>query len=149
MTLNGSFDIAAQGVTVSSMRLNAHAANVANTATPYYQRKIPVVAEASNVSFQGVMSDMRNGIFHTGVTLNNGSGVSYVGNVPDPTPGKRMYMPGHPQADKNGYITLSNVNVMSDMADATLASKAYEANLSVLGMVKQLANRAMEIGRGQ
>ncbi len=148
MSLNSSFDIAAQGIGASAKRIQTHAANVANTSTPYYVRRIPVVAESGVVSFQGVLADMRNGMFHTGLSLNN-SGVTFEGNVADPTPGKRVYMPSHPQADKDGYIVLSNVNVISDIADATVASKIYEANLSVIGIVKQMANRAMEIGRGQ
>ncbi len=70
------------------------------------------------------------------------------GVVNDPTPGKRMYEPGHPQADKDGYVTLSNVNPMSDMADATAASRLYEANLAVLSIVKSMETKALDIGRG-
>lgn len=146
MTLSNSFDIAAQGIEVSALRIQAHSANVANTGTPYYVRKIPVISETSNVTFQGILADLRRGIFHTGLSMGT-SGVAFEGNVGDPTPGKRVYQPGHPQADKDGYITLSNVNIISDVADATVASKIYEANLSVIGIVKQLANRALEIGR--
>jgi flagellar basal-body rod protein FlgC len=148
MTLNSSMDIAAQGIEASAKRLEAYSANVANTGTPYYSRKIPVIAENSNVTFQGMLSDMRGGVFRTGISASN-SGVQFVGNVEDPTPGERVYQPGHPQADKDGYITMSNVNVVTDIADATVASKIYEANLSVLSIVKQMATRAMEIGRGQ
>jgi flagellar basal-body rod protein FlgC len=148
MTLANSMDVAAQGIEVSAMRIQAHSSNVANAGTPYYIRKVPVISESNAVTFQGILADMRNGIFHTGLTLNN-SGVMFDGNASDPTPGKRTYSPGHPQADKDGYITMSNVNVLSDIADATVASKLYEANISVIGIVKQLANKAMEIGRGQ
>lgn len=148
MTLTNAFDIAAQGIDISALRIQAHSANVANANTPYYVRKIPVISESNAVTFQGVLADLRQGIFHTGLTLNN-SGVVYEGNVGDPTPGKRVYSPGHPQADKDGYIRMSNVNIVSDIADATVASKIYEANLSVIGIVKQMANRALEIGRGQ
>lgn len=147
MTLNSSFDIAAQGLDVSARRIQAHSANVANTSTPYYVRKIPVIRESNSITFQGVLADLRQGIFHTGLTLNN-SGVAYEGAVGDPTPGKRVYAPGHPQADKDGYIVMSNVNVISDIADATVASKIYEANLSVIGIVKQMATKAVDIGRG-
>jgi flagellar basal-body rod protein FlgC len=148
MTLTSAFDVAAQGIEVSALRIQTHSANVANTNTPYYVRKIPVISEANTITFQGVLADMRNGVFHTGLIANS-SGVTFEGNVGDPTPGKRVYAPGHPQADKDGYVTMSNVNVISDIADATVASKVYEANLSVIGIVKQMANRAMEIGRGQ
>ncbi len=148
MTLADSFDVAAQGIEVSTQRIKAYSANVANAGTPYYVRKIPVVTESNTVSFQGVLADMRQGIFHTGLSLNN-SGVVYQGDVADPTPGKKVYAPGHPQADKDGYITTSNVNVLSDIADSTMASRMYEANLSVLDIVKQMETRALDIGKSQ
>lgn len=146
MTLSSSFDLAAEGIEVSALRIQTHSSNVANAGTPYYVRKIPVISETSTVTFQGILSDLRKGVFQTGLTMGAG-GVTFEGNAPDPTPGKRIYQPGHPQADKDGYITLSNVSIISDIADATVASKLYEANLSVLGIVKQMANRALEIGR--
>lgn len=148
MTLTNAFDIAAQGIETSAQRIQTHAANVANTGTPYYVRKIPVIRETNSITFQGVLANMRQGIFQTGLSFNN-SGVTFEGNIADPTPGKRVYSPGHPQADKDGYVTMSNVNVISDIADATVASKIYEANLSVIGVIKQMTNRALELGRAQ
>ena len=50
-------------------------------------------------------------------------------------------------ADKNGYVRQSNVDPMIEMADAMMASRAYEANLAVAGMVKAMAQRAAEIGK--
>jgi flagellar basal-body rod protein FlgC len=149
MTLLNAFDITAQGINVCSKRLQAHATNVANAGTPFYVRKVPVLREGSSVSFQGVLGNVENGVFQTGLTMSNANGVQYEGDALDPTPGKKMYAPGHPQADKEGYITLSNVNVIADIADSNMASKIYEANLSVIGITKQLTNKALEIGRQQ
>ena len=56
-------------------------------------------------------------------------------------------MPGHPDADANGYIRSSNVNAMVDMADAVMAQRAYEANLAVINITKAMASRATEIGK--
>ncbi|MCA9788675.1 MAG: flagellar basal body rod protein FlgC [Cyanobacteria bacterium HKST-UBA06] len=147
MTLLQSFNIAKSGLDTASTRLTNHSTNIANAATPYYKRKIPVVSESNMVSFQGVLEDMRNNLFRTGLTFQS-NGASYEGFVEDPTPGQKVYQPGHPQADENGYITLSNVNVVNDMADAIMASKLYEANLSVVSITRQMANKALEIGRG-
>ncbi len=146
MTLLSSFNVAVEGLDVCSRRIQTSSENVANTGTPYYVRKIPIISSTDNVTFQGVLSDLKQGVFHTGLSMMT-NGVEFDGNALDPTPGKRVYAPGHPQADKDGYITLSNVNVVSDMADATMASRLYEANLSVIGVVKQMANRALEIGK--
>lgn len=146
MTLSSSFEISSQGLSAQSQRMKIHANNVANINTPHYIRKIPVLAENYAMSFNDILSTMRNGVINTGISYGPG-GVTLAGVVNDPTPGKRIYEPGHPEADKDGYVTVSNVNVMTDMADAMNTSRLYEANLAVVGVVKNMANRALEIGR--
>ena len=74
-------------------------------------------------------------------------GVVFTGVVEDPTLGERIYRPGHPDADANGYIRSSNVNAMVDMADAIMAQRAYEANLAVVNITRTMASRAVEIGK--
>lgn len=147
MTLSSSFEISAEGLTAQASRIKIHANNIANVNTPYYVRKIPVLAENYQMSFENIIGNMRKGIINAGVSYGPGGAVM-AGTVADPTPGKRIYEPGHPQADKDGYVTLSNVNPMTDMADAMSSSRLYEANLAVVGIVKNMANKALEIGRG-
>lgn len=147
MTLTSAFDISSAGLTAHSARMKIHANNIANINTPGYVRKIPVLAENYQMGFDEIISQLRNGVISTGISYGPG-GVTMAGIVADPTPGKRIYQPGHPQADKDGYVTLSNVNVMTDMADAMSTSRLYEANLAVVSLVKSMANRALEIGRG-
>ena len=74
-------------------------------------------------------------------------GVNFDGIIEDPTPGAKIYKPGHPDADENGYIRTSNTNVMVDITDAHLAQRAYEASLSVMTISKAMAVSALEIGR--
>ena len=148
MSLNGAFSIASSGLQMTSLRVKTHTQNVANTSTPYYLRKVAVIHEQDGLMLQGVMNNNNQGIYQSQASL-NGGGVALTGISLDHTPGKRLYEPGHPQADKDGYITLSNVNVVSEMADSIVASRLYEANLAVVGIVKQMATRALEIGRGQ
>ena len=74
-------------------------------------------------------------------------GVTFSGVVEDPTMGEKIYRPGHPDADENGYIRASNVNPMVDMADAIMAQRAYEANLALVNITKSMALKAIEIGR--
>jgi flagellar basal-body rod protein FlgC len=147
MTLSSSFEISSAGLTTQSERMKVHANNIANTNTPYYVRKIPIIVENNQVSFENIIADMRQGVIHAGLSY-GASGSLMSGVTVDPTPGKKIYEPGHPQADKHGYVTLSNVNPMTDMADAMNTSRLYEANLAVVGIVKNMANKAMEIGRG-
>ena len=122
---------------------------MANVGTPYFKRRIPVLTEGGELTFNDMMSTMqRDGVLSMGVAASP-SGVTMDGGIEDPTEGQKIYQPSHPQADKNGLVTLSNTDPMSDMAGATIASRMYEANLSVISVVKQMANKALEIGRGQ
>lgn len=146
MTLSNSFEISSEGLSTQASRMKIHANNIANVNTPNYVRKIPVLAENYQMAFEDILSNMRNGVINTGISYGPG-GVTMAGVVGDPTPGKRIYEPGHPNADKDGYVTMSNVNVMSDMADAMNTSRLYEANLAVVGIVKNMATRAMDISR--
>ncbi len=62
-------------------------------------------------------------------------------------PFEQMYDPFHPDADANGYVTLPNVNVMEEMGDMVAATRAYEANLSVVNSAKEMFMKALEIGK--
>lgn len=74
-------------------------------------------------------------------------GVSLSAVAEDPDKGERIYKPGHPDADENGYIRASNVNPMVEMADAILAQRAYEANLALVNVTRAMAVKALDIGR--
>ena len=90
---------------------------------------------------------MKNDTFGVGTLPYLQGGVVFNGVVEDPTMGERIYRPGHPDADANGYIRSSNVNAMVDMADAVMAQRAYEANLAVVNITRAMASRATEIGK--
>jgi flagellar basal-body rod protein FlgC len=148
VSLNDAFNIASSGIQSAAFRVQAHTLNVANTATPYYKRKIPVVQEDNSMTFQGTLEAMRDGL-GTVPSRINGNGVRVTGVAVDGTAGKRVYEPLHPQADKDGFVEMSNVNVINDIADSIVASRLYEANIAVITLVKQMGTRALEIGRGQ
>jgi flagellar basal-body rod protein FlgC len=147
MTLSSALNISSEGLITQSALMKIYANNLANVGTPDYIRKIPVLAENNQATFQEVLSGMRHGVINTGLSYGPG-GVTMAGVVNDPTPGSRIYEPGHPQADKDGYVTLSNVNSLIEMSDAMSTSRLYEANLAVVGIIKNMATRAVDIGRG-
>lgn len=147
MGILDSMDIGASALSAQGLRLDTHAKNMANVDTPNYVRKIPVLNSKNESSFSGVMGDMQNGIFASGNTAYLKGGVNFTGLAEDPTLGEKIYKPGHPDADKNGYIRASNVNPMVEMADAMLAQRAYEANLALVNITKSMALKAVEIGK--
>jgi flagellar basal-body rod protein FlgC len=147
MGILNALDISQQGMRAQSMRLDVHTKNIANIDTPNYVRKIPILVAKDDISFNGLLNNMRSTSNNKGAISVGGGGVEMAGVVADPSLGELVYKPGHPDADKNGYVRLSNVDPMVDMADAMMASRAYEANLAVASIVKSMAQRAAEIGK--
>ena len=142
-----SMDIGARALQAHGKRIDVHAKNMANLDTPNYVRKIPVLNAIDDLSFHGIMNNMKEDVFGVGTLPALSGGVSFSGVVEDPTLGDRIYKPGHPDADADGYIRASNVNAMVDMADALMAQRAYEANLALVNISKTMAQRALEIGK--
>ena len=147
MGLMESIDIGANALKVHGKRIDVHAKNIANLDTPYYVRKIPVLNATDDISFHGLMNTMKEDVFGVGTLPYLQGGVNFSGVVEDPTLGEKIYKPGHPDADANGYIRASNVNAMVDIADALMAQRAYEANLALVNISKSMAQRALEIGK--
>lgn len=147
MSIMDSIDMGAKALQVHGKRIDVHAKNIANLDTPNYVRKIPVLNAVDDVSFHGIMNVMKEDAFGTGTLPYLEGGVSFGGIVEDPTLGHKIYKPGHPDADENGYVRASNVNAMVDIADALMAQRAYEANLALVNISKSMAQRALEIGK--
>lgn len=142
-----AMNVSQEGMKAHGLRLDIHTKNMANIDTPNYVRKIPIIVAKEDISFNSLLNNMKNSTMHSGGIPIGGGGVEMSGIAYDPTQGDLVYKPGHPDADKNGYIRMSNVDPMVEMADAMMASRAYEANLAVAGIVKSMAQRAAEIGK--
>ena len=142
-----SIDIGAKALKVHGKRIDVHTKNIANLDTPNYVRKIPVLNATDDISFHGLMNSLKEDVFGVGTLGYLEGGVQFTGVVEDPTLGEKIYQPGHPDADENGYIRASNVNAMVDIADALKAQRAYEANLALVNITKSMAQKATEIGR--
>ena len=65
----------------------------------------------------------------------------------DETPGITINDPDHPDADEEGNVTLSNVNIHEEMVDMIMASRAFEANLSAIKFARSMAVQTLSIGR--
>lgn len=142
-----SMNIGGRALRTHGLRLDVHSKNIANVDTPNYVRRIPVLNATEDISFHGLMNEMKEDVFGVGTLPFLQGGVVFNGCVEDPSLGEKIYKPGHPDADANGYIRASNVNPMVEMADAILAQRAYEANLALVSITKSMALKAVEIGR--
>ena len=133
MDLFTAMDINASGLRAQRTRMNIISSNIANAQTtrtkeggPYKRRDVIL----RSVPFEKVLS-----------------GVEVKGVVKDPSPGKRVYDPSNPDADKDGYITMPNVNIMEEMVDMIGAERAFEANTTSIKAAKDMALKAIDIGR--
>lgn len=147
MSIMNSFEVGRQGLNVHGKRIEISAKNIANLDTPNYVRKIAVLNATEDISFSGLLNTMKEDVFGVGTIPFISGGVKFSGTVEDPTEGERIYRPGHPDADESGFIRASNVNPMVDIADATMAQRAYEASLGVMAISKTMAQRALDIGK--
>ncbi|PHS37751.1 MAG: flagellar basal body rod protein FlgC [Robiginitomaculum sp.] len=119
---------ASQGMNVQAFRLRIVSENLSNTDTHGFRRKM--------VSFQNEY-DARTA-----------SDRLVVGNVTlDQSPGERLYDPGHPLSDQQGYVLMSNVDMMIELADAREAGRSYEANLTTFQQARKMYSGLLDLIR--
>ncbi|MCQ2788771.1 MAG: flagellar basal body protein [bacterium] len=141
MGILDALDTGTGALRAQSLRLDVHAKNVANVDTPNYVRLIPILSSTNQLGFGSSVGSAINGV----ATLKGG--VTFSGVMEDPNLGEKIYKPGHPDADENGFIRASNVDPSVEMADAILAQRAYEANLALVNVTRAMAMKAADIGR--
>lgn len=160
MGISSSLEIAATGLTAQRLRMDVIASNIAHAETtrtpaggPY--RRGRVVFSAVTPPFAQLLpvaGAWQSGFARVGSALasrsTNDGGVVVSGIVPDPSPFQRTYDPGHPDADEQGYVDYPNVDLTTEIADMLSATRAYEANITVVNASKSMALKALEIGRG-
>jgi flagellar basal-body rod protein FlgC len=74
-----------------------------------------------------------------------GAGVGISQIITDQSEPDRRYMPGHPDADKDGYVSYPKVNAAEDMVDLVGASRSYQANVSAISAVKDMIQRSIDL----
>jgi len=98
-----------------------------------------------NLQTDGNFIKNKYNIKGTGTGINGGVKIPKV--TEDPSPGKMVYDPEHPDADEEGYVEYPNVEMVQEMVNMMGASRSYEANVQVLNAMKNMAMRALELGK--
>lgn len=147
--------IASTGLSAQRLRMDVVAQNLANAETthtaaggPYRRRFVQLEAEASNAAPNTVATAATGAIPTTGALDSVGNdigGVRVVGVAEDTTEGPLVYDPGHPDADKSGYVRMPNVNMTDELVDLMSARRVYEANATVFEVAKAMLNKAIDI----
>lgn len=140
MSLFNIFDIAGSGLSAQNTRLNTVASNLANaesiasSAESAYKSKQPVFA----TTFQGQLNNSN---------ASASAGVHTLGIVESQAENVAQYQPGNPLANEDGYIYLSNVNVIEEMTNMMSAKSSYRSNIEVLNTSKELLLQTLRLGR--
>lgn len=137
MALFKIFDIAGSAMSAQSVRLNTTASNLANASSA--TGKAEDAYRARQPVFQTIMDQQSNNPSSASVA------VSQI--VESQVPPTRVFQPAHPQADEDGYVYMSNVNVIDEMVNMISASRSYQNSVEVLNTSKELFLRTLSIGQ--
>jgi len=156
------FNISAVGLSIQRKKMNLIAENIAKANTVRdingqpYQRKTLVVKQKQDPFTNALMKNpntlklrtternhFTQPVKNEPVTKQQ-QGLEFK-EITDTSEGELVYMPEHPNADENGYVQMSNVNIVTEMVDMIAATRSYEANLTALNSTKQIIKDTLEI----
>jgi len=138
MSLFQIFNVAGSATSAQTQRLNVVASNLANADT---------VAGPDGQAYKA-----RQVVFRTLPLAEAGeaptaAGVEVSQITEDPSAGRRVLDPKHPQADADGYVTYSNVNAVEEMVNMISASRSYQNNIEVMNTAKTLLLKTLQMGQ--
>ncbi|OXS29542.1 MAG: flagellar basal body rod protein FlgC [Desulfovibrio sp. MES5] len=140
-----AFDISASGLAADRTRINTISMNLANAKTtrtplggPYRRRTVVQqtadVDDPFSVHMQSALDRSVKGVRVMAVTMDN-------------RPFKRVYEPGNPDANAEGYVMYPDINVVEEMANLMTAQRNFEANVTTVDAIKGMYTKALEIGK--
>lgn len=143
MSLFSSLGVSASGMDAQRQRAELLVENLANAETtrtpeggPYRRKDVIFSSDPGMSSFASELGAAMG---------SNGTGVKVAGISVDQRDPEKRYLPGHPDADKDGYVAFPRINPAEDMVDLMGASRSYEANVSAIAAVKEMIQRSLDI----
>ena len=145
MSLFSAMSVSASGMAAQRARTELLVENLANSDTtrtpeggPYRRRDVVFTSEPASSPFASMLD----------LELNPGlSGVRVSDVVVDQREPERRYMPGHPDADGEGYVAVPSLNPAEEMVDLMGATRSYQANVSAISAVKDMIQRSIDLLR--
>ncbi len=131
------FRVSASALEAQRGRMNAIASNMANMHSTKTESGGPYRRKDVVFSTLPIEPDKSSAL----------EGVKIVEVVDSQEPFKKIFDPGHPDSDKDGFVSMPNINIMEEMVNMMMAVKAYEANVTTFNMSKTMFLKALEIGR--
>jgi flagellar basal-body rod protein FlgC len=145
MDMMAGLQVSFSALKAQRTRMNVIASNLANAQStrtpeggPYKRQEVIFAAQPQRSAFEEMLNDrLQDGV----------NAVHILDIVSDPNGTRLEYEPDHPDANAQGYVAYPNVNVMREMVDLISATRAYEANVTAINASKDMALRALQIGR--
>ena len=136
-----ALETSASGLYAERKRMNIIASNLSNIETtrteeggPYRRKMVVMSTKEMDQEFDDVFN-------------NSLKGVQIDDIVEDKTPFKKVFNPGHPDADKDGYVLKPNVDLVVETTNMMMARRAFEANIAAIKATREMIIKALEIGR--
>ena len=145
MSLLSALSVSASGMSAQRERTELLVENLANSDTtrtpeggPYRRKDAVFTSDPSAAQFSSLFED----------EMNSGAvGVRVSQVITDTREPEKRYMPGHPDADKNGYVAYPRMNPAEDMVDLLGASRSYQANVAAISAVKDMLQKSIDLFR--
>lgn len=137
MSYDQIFTIASQGMDVEKMRVDTVANNIANQHT---------LKNLDGTRFQPMQVIATAKPFEDYLNSTEGGGIESATLVPENLPPNKVYQPGHPAADKQGYVTYPGISTVDEMTTLLRASRGYEANVKIINTAHSIYLQALSIG---
>ena len=142
MSLFGSMQVSASGMSAQRQRAELLVENMANSETtrtpeggPYRRKDAVFATQVQTSPFSAVFQNEL------------GTGVTVAEVMTDTREPQRRYLPGHPDADADGYVAFPNMNPAEDMVDLLNSTRSYEANVAAISSIKDMISRSIDIMR--
>ena len=152
MSFFDAISIAASGLTAERVRMDVTAENLANAQStrtanggPYRRKEVVLESTGGGGGFASALASARAG-GGSGAGGPDG-GVRVAGIVEDQSPNRLVYDPGHPDANAQGYVSMPDVNPVTEMVDLITASRSYEANVTAMQTSKQMFTKTLDLLR--
>jgi flagellar basal-body rod protein FlgC len=144
--LSAAIAASASALDAQRARIEVAVSNIANAEStrgpdgqPYRRRDVVLATDAQH-GFDIALGQ-------AGVSRVRVAGVKVAGIVEDQSPFQRRYDPSHPDADSEGFVAMPNVDTPEEMVNMMSASRAYQANLTAIGLIRDLVQKSLEIGK--
>jgi flagellar basal-body rod protein FlgC len=145
MSLLSALSVSASGMSAQRERTELLVENLANSDTtrtpeggPYRRKDAVFTSDPTTTQFGSLFENEMNG---------GGVGVRVAEIVTDTREPEKRYLPGHPDADKDGYVAVPRMNPAEDMVDLLGASRSFQANVSAISAVKDMIQKSLDLFR--